>query len=169
MKKLLPIVLLFIGSGAGVGAGIYLRPAPPAETDAPTAADAQEPKKADKVKTGKGEKDKTDVVFEYVKLSNQFVIPIVRDRVVVSLVVLSLSLEVPEGTKGSVFKKEPKVRDSFLQIMFDHANIGGFDGSFTDAEMLSQLRAALLDVAQRDLGEEAVHEVLILEIARQDY
>jgi len=165
MKKLLPILLLLMGSGAGVGAGIYLRPAP---TEAPMIAEgtADDAEKTEKTDDGKGEKDSA---LEYVKLSNQFVIPIVRNRVVVSLVVLTLSLEVPEGTKEAVFKKEPKVRDSFLQVMFDHANIGGFDGSFTDALMLSQLRSALLEVAKRDLGEEAVQEVLILEIARQDY
>lgn len=160
MKKLFPLVLLLIGSGAGVGAGIYMRPAP-----APPTAD-KEVKDAAKTETGRGEKDAT---LEYVKMNNQFVVPVVSNRVVTSLVVMSLSLEVPEGTKESVFRKEPKIRDSFLQVMFDHANIGGFDGSFTDAEMLSQLRRALQEVAERDLGEGAVRDVLITEIARQDY
>ena len=65
--------------------------------------------------------------MEYVKLSNQFVVPVVKGKTVVSLVVLSLSLEVPEGQKDAVFRREPKLRDSFLQVLFDHANIGGFD------------------------------------------
>lgn len=167
MMKLLPIVLLLIGSGAGVGAGIFLRPAsePAAEM-----TDEEKAKKSDTAeKSDKKEKDSKEGGTEYVKLSNQFVVPVVKNRVVVSLVVLSLSLEVPEGTKEAVFKKEPKVRDSFLQVLFDHANVGGFDGSFTEASMLSQLRDALREVAQRDLGEEAAKDVLILEIARQDY
>ena len=165
MMKLLPIVLLLIGSGAGVGAGIFLRPAPaPVE-------DMTDKEVSDKGETAKKEdtKDEGEKVTEYVKLSNQFVVPVVKNRVVVSLVVLALSLEVPEGTKEAVFKKEPKVRDSFLQVLFDHANVGGFDGSFTEAGMLNQLRAALREVAQRDLGEDGVNDVLILEIARQDY
>lgn len=170
MKKILPIILLLIGSGAGVGAGIYLRPVPEVVPDANAdQTDEGSDKKEKKEAKGKDGKDDADKALEYVKMSNQFVVPIVRDRVVTALVVLSLSLEVPEGTKDTVFKKEPKIRDSFLQIMFDHANVGGFDGSFTDALMLSQLRMALLEVAQRDLGTDAVKKVLILEIARQDY
>lgn len=158
MKKLLPLILLLIGSGAGVGAGIYLRPTP--EPDANSVA--EKPARAAEEKENQGG-------IEYAKLSNQFVVPIVKNRVVASLVVLALSLEVPEGTKETVFKKEPKVRDSFLQVLFDHANIGGFDGSFTDAAMLNRLREALREVAQRDLGKDMVKDVLILEIARQDY
>jgi len=165
MNKILPILLLLIGSGAGVGAGIFLRPAP---ADALEASEKEPSEKAGKVDKYATDKDDPDGV-EYAKLSNQFVVPIVKNRVVVSLVVLALSLEIPEGTKEAVFKKEPKVRDSFLQILFDHANVGGFDGSFTDAEMLAQLRVALREVAQRDLGKEKVQDVLILEIARQDY
>jgi len=168
MKKLLPIVFLLIGSGAGVGAGIFLRPAP--DQARPDQVNA-ESKEGDLEKPAKEQADAENIdrALEYLKLSNQFVVPVVRDRVVTSLVVMSLSLEIPEGTKEAVFKKEPKVRDSFLQVMFDHANIGGFDGSFTDAQMLAELRHALREVAQRDLGEDAVQSVLITEIARQDY
>ena len=163
MKKLLPILLLLIGTGAGVGAGVFLRPAPEpviATTDDTDAVEQHEAADA-------GSDDATSK--EYVKLNNQFVVPIVKNRVVVALVVLALSLEVPEGTKEAVYKKEPKVRDSFLQVLFDHANLGGFDGSFTEAGMLKQLREALREVAQRDLGRKSVQDVLILEIARQDY
>lgn len=166
MKKILPVVLLLIGSGAGVGAGIYLRPTPEETPIGAENAVDDKPLTLEVAPSGKG---KPDAELEYVKLNNQFVIPIVRNRVVVSLVVLALSLEVAEGAKEAVYKKEPKLRDSFLQIMFDHANVGGFDGSFTDAAMLTQLRTALREVAQRDLGEKAVQDVLILEIARQDY
>lgn len=161
MKKLLPLVFLLIGSGAGVAAGIYLRPAPEV-LDSPELEMPNEENNDD----GMGEKD---VALEYLKMSNQFVVPVVRNGVVTSLVVMSLSLGVPEGTKEEIFRKEPKIRDSFLQVMFDHANIGGFDGSFTDASMLNQLRTALKEVAERDLGDGAVRSVLITEIARQDY
>ena len=166
MKKLLPILLLLIGSGAGVGAGIFMKPTPPEPAEL-AEGQTEDTAKSEKKKPAGDEEENGGL--EYVKLNNQFVVPIVKNRVVVSLVVLSLSLEVPEGTKEAVFKKEPKLRDSFLQVMFDHANLGGFDGSFTDAEMLSKLRVALGEVANRDLGEGAVNDVLILEIARQDY
>lgn len=161
MKKLLPLFFLFVGSGVGVAAGSYLRSVPPSDESLKTEMEAEKVTSA-----GIAEKD---VSLEYLKMSNQFVVPVVRDRIVTSLVVMSLSLELPEGTKEAVFRMEPKIRDSFLQVMFDHANIGGFDGSFTDASKLNQLRTALREVAERDLGNRAVRDVLITEIARQDY
>ena len=106
-------------------------------------------------------------VTEFVKLNNQFVIPIIRDERVASLVVLSLSLETRVPMNDAVFNREPKLRDSFLQVLFDHANMGGFNGSFTDAEMLDVLRRSLRDVARRELGSE-VENVLITDISRQD-
>jgi hypothetical protein len=171
IKKLLPVILLLIGSGAGVGAGIFLRPEPeevPVEeaTAEEAAEEKTEEKEDEKEEYGP---DNPRPAMEYVKLSNQFVVPVVKDNIVVALVVLSLSLEVPEGSKETAFRREPKLRDSFLQVLFDHANVGGFDGAFTEASNLSVLRTALREVGQKDLGADIVNDVLIMEIARQDY
>ena len=84
-----------------------------------------------------------------------------------ALVVASLSVEVTQGMTETVYAREPKLRDVFLQIMFDHANIGGFNGSFTAGQRMDILRSALLDGARSVLGSEA-RDVLITEIARQD-
>ena len=51
--------------------------------------------------------------------------------------------------------------------MFDHANAGGFRGTFTDGANLVVLRSALLEVAQSTLGD-LVSDVLIVDIVRQD-
>lgn len=162
IKKLLPILLLLIGTGGGVGAGLFLRP-PPAEPEIEVEADASEAEADSKTAEEKAPADR-----EYVKLSNQFVIPIVDRDAVQALVVLALSIEVTIGAKDTVFLREPKLRDSFLQVLFDHANLGGFDGAFTSANNLGVLRAALLEVAQKDLGS-IVTDVLISDIGRQDY
>ena len=165
MKKLLPLIFLLIGAGAGVGAGVFLRPPPPpieaeAETDGETAAE-EKPKEAE-------EDDGEPPEYEYVKLSNQFVIPIVQSGAVASMVVMSLTVEVKAGFKDQIYNREPKLRDSFLQVLFDHANVGGFRGEFTSASNLAVLRAALKEIAVRD-GGDIISDVLILEIARQDY
>ncbi|MEL6414607.1 MAG: flagellar basal body-associated FliL family protein [Pseudomonadota bacterium] len=161
IKKLLPVILLLIGAGAGVGAGIFLRPEP--ETEVMT-----EQNDPATVKTEIAEQEEEPSDREYVKMNNQFVVPIVKEDRVNSLVVLSLSIEVPAGQREAIYAKEPKLRDSFLQVLFDHANIGGFDGAFTNANNLSVLRGALREVAQKDMGEQ-ITDVLIIEIARQDY
>ncbi|UWR22368.1 flagellar basal body-associated FliL family protein [Sulfitobacter sp. S190] len=171
MKKILPVILLLLGSAAGVGAGIYLRPAAPEATAADVSGSEEKTHTGEDHATGDDHTADApnDGAVEYVKLENQFVVPIVDSQRVNALVILSLSVEVPAGGKEIIYEKQPKLRDSFLQILFDHANVGGFDGSFTNAVTLGRLRTALKEIAQRDLGKEAVSDILIIEIARQDY
>lgn len=160
ITKLIPLIMLLVGAGAGVGAGIFLRPTPDPEDTSAAAAAVAAPIPADA--------DQTASNREYVKMNNQFVVPVVKGDTVDALVVLSLSLEVPAGQKESIYSREPKLRDSFLQVLFDHANVGGFDGAFTNANNLAVLRSALREVAQKDMGDQ-ITDVLIIEIARQDY
>ncbi|MEP1767149.1 MAG: flagellar basal body-associated protein FliL [Sulfitobacter sp.] len=174
MKKLLPLIFLLIGVGGGIGAGISLRPAAvseiadeAAQTDV-SEVDSEENHEVDHG-TDAGDEGEELIESEFVKLHNQFVVPIVKAEKVVALMVLALSVEVPLGQALVVQKREPKLRDSFLRVLFDHANIGGFEGNFTDAEVLGRLRTSLSEAAQKDLGEEVALDVLIEEIARQDY
>ena len=71
------------------------------------------------------------------------------------------------GAAAEVYKVEPKLRDEFLQVMFDHANSGGFSGTYTDGANLLLLRKALLESAKGVL-KDLVSDVLIVEIVRQD-
>lgn len=162
LNKILPLVFLFIGVGAGVGAGVFLRP----EAEEPLVVEEIVTKKV-KIQTDNAP-PKPELAREYVKMNNQFVVPVVNADSVQALVVLSLSLEVPAGQKDAIYSREPKLRDSFLQVMFDHANLGGFDGAFTNANNLDVLRNALREAAQKDMGKQ-ISDVLIVEIARQDY
>ena len=172
INKILPLILLLVGGGAGVGAGIFLRPEPePIEHAAlKEGEDHQGEKHADEKEPSKDAEDEEDgpPTSEYVKMNNQFVIPVVDEENVVALVVVSLSVEVVVGQKNAVYEHEPKLRDSFLQVLFNHANRGGFDGAFTKPTKMKELRRALFEVAYRDIGEVA-KDVLILEMARQDY
>ena len=87
MKFVLPLVMLMIGVGAGVGAGVYMRPSSHPETDthaeeAPPAQEAHDTAH-DERHTGHGSGE-----VEYVKLNNQFVVPIVKERDVAAMVPL---------------------------------------------------------------------------------
>ena len=84
-----------------------------------------------------------------------------------ALVVLAISLEVDLGLREQVFALEPKLRDGFLGVLFDHANAGGFDGVFTTSDNLRALRVALHEVALASLGR-GVRQVLIIDLVRQD-
>lgn len=161
MRKLLPIILLVLGVGGGMGAGLLLRP----QSDTAKLPACEPVEKADMHDAGDGHSD--TALPEYVKLNNQFVIPVVdRDRVA-SMIVLSLSIEARAGAREGIFAREPKLRDVFLQVLFDHANVGGFRGTFTTNGNMTSLRNALLDAAKGVMGDE-VTDILITDIARQD-
>lgn len=179
MKILLPLVLLLLGTGGGVGAGLALRPGPappPADiadgTDADTGLPAGDADAAPLVPAAESAEDPaTDerpaaVSTDYIKLNNQFVVPIVAREKIEAVIVMSLSLEVPSGQSEAVYRHEPKLRDAFLQVMFDHANMGGFAGVFTDTARLDALRAGLLDVASQILDDE-IESILITDFVRQ--
>ncbi|MGP6088715.1 flagellar basal body-associated protein FliL [Antarctobacter jejuensis] len=168
LRKLLPVLLALIGTGAGVGAGLFLMPAQEPVKAEETDPHAEPKEEESHAKADTHEKDDPSAsASEYVKLNNQFVIPIMGKERVEALVVASLSVEVSTGGSATVYQKEPKLRDVFLQVLFDHANIGGFDGPFTAGDRMDILRSALFDAARSVLGAE-VKDVLITEIARQD-
>ncbi|WP_333683178.1 flagellar basal body-associated protein FliL [Pontibaca methylaminivorans] len=153
-KRFLPFLLIPLGILSGAGAAVFLA-AP--EEDAQAAVPD----------TDEADEDIPAAGLEYVKLNNQFVIPVVsRDRIS-SLVVLSLSIEITAGQRARVFEQEPKLRDAFLRVLFDHANIGGFNGPFTQEDRLGPLRTALREAARAELGKD-VRNVLIVDILRQD-
>ena len=159
MRKLVPVILIMIGLAAGLGAGMFLRPA----SIATAAQEAGEHSAA-----GIGEESKTAAqAADFVKMPNQFIVPIVEKGRITSLVIVTLSLEVAPGGTEQVFAQEPKLRDGMLQLLFDHANIGGFRGSFTESDNLVILRRGLTEVAQTILGK-IVRNVLITDIIRQD-
>lgn len=157
MKRfLLPLILILIGAGGGIGAGLFLRPPPEPlpEGEAAHAEAEEEPLPPEEQP-------------EYVKMSNQFIIPLMTDGRVDSIVVMALSLEVKPGSAEAVYAVEPKLRDTFLQILFDHANSGGFRGSFTESITLDRLRTQLLEATGKIMPD-VISDVLITDIGRQD-
>lgn len=209
MRKLLPVILIFLGLAVGAGAGIALQPRPAAESHAATGSDAaaadhgtsddatgdhgaapSSDAHADEAAPGgddhgaaakpvddgsievvggadDGHGGSASGGMEYVKLSNQFVVPLVENGQVESMMVLTLSLEVKVGGGDAVYAREPKLRDALLQVLFDHANADGFRGRFIDAEAMQPLRRALREAAMKVLPD-TVNDVLISDIVRHD-
>lgn len=107
---------------AGSAPGPFLRPAPEAGDHA---AEGSEPAPAgghggtateDAEASGHADEPE-DGAPEYVKMNNQFVVPVVEGGRVAAMVVLSLSLEVDAGNTEAVYQREPKLRDVFLQAL----------------------------------------------------
>lgn len=190
MRMLLPVLLLLVGVGGGVGAGLVLGggdASPPTEDHADGGHDessedghedehsedddhgGEDHAAGDDQETGDPPRvEQTGQGTEFVRLNNQFVVPIVRNGSVRSLVVMGLTVEVTTGLNSEVFNQEPRLRDSFLRVLFAHANAGGFDGVFTEAAAMAPLREGLREAAQSVLGRADAFDVLITDITRQD-
>ncbi|MEI4488384.1 flagellar basal body-associated protein FliL [Frigidibacter sp. MR17.14] len=173
MALLLPLILVIFGLGAGVGAGLLLRPAP---APVPESAGLGEglPPCGPAVQAGAeggheaaAKEGEEEVKNSFVKFNNQFVVPVVTGERVSALVILSLALEVPESKAEEARTLEPKFRDAFLRVLFDHANQGGFEGAFTGSNNMKILHTALLESARGIMGEDAI-DVLISDYMRQD-
>lgn len=151
-----PFAALAVGFAAGAGGGWFLAPAPEAADDT---AQELEPLPFEPAEPG--------AQAEFAGLGNQFVVPVVRDGTVRALVLLSVTLEVADGGSATVHSIEPRLRDAFLQVLFDHANAGGFDDRFTQNDRMSLLRQGLREAAHRLLGP-ILRDVLIVDIVRQE-
>ena len=160
LRKLLPIVFLILGTSAGIGAAIFTSPAEVAE-NAPAETDDQP------LAENTTDDDTKSENVEFVRLNNQFVVPLVKGDKVDAMVVVSLSIETRAGMSEKIFAHEPKLRALFLRVLFDHANMGGFRGAFTQSDTMDLLRTALRETAQKEMGKD-VFDVLIVDIARQD-
>lgn len=154
MLKILPFLFLLAGTGLGIGAATVMeKPADDTEVE--------------DLKPDLRNEDQAAGETEFVKISNQFVVPIIKGDRVASMIVLSLSLETSPGFEEAVFLREPKLRDAFLRVLFDHSNMDGFRGAFTQSGTLELLKTGLREAAQKELGPD-VRDVLIMDIARQD-
>lgn len=174
LGKLVPVLMLILGVGAGVGAGIALGGKEPSDNthgeaaDHPVETDSHaQPKDSHASAAHDDAHGAVPGGNEYVKMSKPFVVPLVGNDRITGLATVTLSLEVKGGFSENFFTKEPKLRDGFLRVLFDHANIGGFDGAFTRPGALDPLRVALLESARMAFDDQIV-EVLIVDIARQD-
>ncbi len=152
MGKIVAVILILLGIGGGAFAGLTLRPAIEMEEDDDLVA---EPVVAPPVESLG--------VFE---LPGHFMVPVIAETGIHSVMVIALALEIDEAFEARVAANVPRLRDALLQVMFDHSNTGGFDGTFTSQTSLGQLRRSLLEAGQKTLGRETVHRVLITEIMR---
>lgn len=145
------MLLVLIGIGAGIGAGLYLRPDPPALAD------------EEEVLARMLANSEPLGSFDF---ANQFMVPLVVDGRIAGTMVLRIALELPESQRPLVEAQATRLRDALLQVMFDHANSGGFEGAFTDHGPLGVLRRSLLEAALAITGPGTVNRVLITDILR---
>lgn len=157
-----------------------------AASDLHDAAPEKHAEKAEKKKGGKADKkgakkkekksgdhggghggDTDEAAYGYMKFSRQFVVPVIGEAGVSSLIVLDINLEVPPSETETIYLQEPKLRDSLLATLLALSNNGAFSNRLLDQANLDAVRAKLLESARAIIGDSA-QNVLILNVTRQD-
>lgn len=169
--KILVFILAPLGLLGGLAAGHFAAPAPieepPAEEVVGEAATTEGDAHADPAPAPRRHEPKPEGESDYAKLDKHFVVPIVEEETVSSLVVVTMAIEVDKGATEMVYLHEPKLRDEFLSVLFNHGRSGAFQGGFTEKRNLDDLRASLNEAATYVLGD-AARQVLLTSIVKQD-
>lgn len=170
MKQFVPSIVALLAIVAGGGAAHFLT----SGSSADAAVDAHkedrhaEPKK-EKAGHGKADKhgksDGSEVT--YYKFSREFVVPMIENDRVQSLVILNLNLEVDTSISQELFSKEPVLRDNIMTTLVKLSSGGRTLNSITDVDNYETLRAMILANLQNEVPE-GIRNVLILDMARQD-
>ena len=136
-------------------------------------AKASKPDKKDG-KDGKDDKDGKDgkegdaaPAVIYYKFTREFVVPIIRNGRVSSLVILNLNLEADASMERKLYDMEPKLRDNIMTTLITLSNDGTTFESMTSVKNYESIRSLVL----QNLGsvvKEGITNVLIVDLAKQD-
>lgn len=173
IRKLLPVLMIVVAGIAGLFAGNILRgdadaKTDHAKTDGETHATDTAPDAGHGIETAKADHKSTDGAgIAYFRFPSQFFVPVMHGDRLDGMMVLTLTVEMPQEVQEDVFKQEFRLRDAFLRTLLIHANTGGFDGNYTIEPRMRRLREALMKTADEVSGGQ-ITDVLIEDIARQD-
>ncbi|WP_340693077.1 flagellar basal body-associated FliL family protein [Hyphomonas sp.] len=123
-------------------------------------------------KDSHGKKDSHGAVVsssgvEYFKFTREFVVPIMRESRVESLVILNINLEVDASEIQRLFSMEPKIRDNIMTTLIELSNDGATLDSIATLENYESIRSTVLLNLQKILPD-GIRNVLIVDMAKQD-
>lgn len=103
----------------------------------------------------------------YFKFSREFVVPVVSQGRVTSLVILNLNLEADASLSQKLFEMEPKLRDNIMTTLITISNDGKTFESMTDVENYETIRSMVMMNLESVMAT-GIHNVLIVDLAKQD-
>ncbi|MEM6410077.1 MAG: hypothetical protein AAF683_00920 [Pseudomonadota bacterium] len=104
--------------------------------------------------------------YEYFSFSREFVVPLMNNGAVESLVLLNLNLEVTPNTSSELFSIEPKLRDNVMSTLITLSNDGITLAEPTRVDSYETIRSLVL-ANLKDSVSEDIQNVLIVDIAKQ--
>ncbi len=169
MKLMIAAVLVFFCSLAGAFGASLLRPAPSSPPGAENPMDGSEARptaeKPSMEATLSESYESSDSM--YFKFSREFVVPIMRQGDVESLVIINMSIEADPGVSDTLFRMEPKLRDNIMTTLIELSHETDSLQNFADVQNYETLRSAVLYGLQ-ELVPEGIRNILIVDIGRQN-
>lgn len=182
LNKIIPAVVVIVGAIAG-GFGAQMLSGSPAEATA-DASEVEGDSKDEKAKDDYGgDKDKKKDAkagdygdqkggdyggaTTYFKFSREFVVPLMRDDKVKSLVILNINIEVDANATAGLFAQEPKLRDNIMMSLIELSHDGVTLDNITDVESFETIRSVLVKNLKK-IAPEGIKNVLILDVGKQE-
>lgn len=126
----------------------------------------KEKKKDSHGSDGHGEESAESEVY-YFKFTREFVVPIIREGRVHSLIILNLNLEADGSIASNLQSMEPKLRDNIMTSLITLSNDGTTFESITSVENYELIRSTVMDNLQSVVAS-GINNVLIVDMAKQD-
>jgi len=116
---------------------------------------------------GHGKESSASSEVVYYKFSREFIVPIIRESRVQSLVILNLNLEADASISQKLFEMEPKLRDNIMTTLITLSNDGTTFEAMTNVENYESIRSLVLKNLQSVMST-GINNVLIVDLAKQD-
>lgn len=131
-------------------------------------AEKEKPKGDKHAKSGEhGKESAASGSVAYYKFSREFVVPLIENGRVSSLVILNINLEIDASASGKLFSMEPALRDNIMTTLISLANDGRTFQTLSNIESYESMRALVLMNLRKSVPD-GIRNVLILDMARQD-
>lgn len=105
--------------------------------------------------------------MNYFRFSREFVVPLMRNERVASLVILNISLETDTTVTDKMFLMEPKLRDNIMTTLVHLSNDGSTLSALTSVDNYERVRGMILNNLE-NVVPSGIQNVLILDAAKQD-
>ena len=122
-------------------------------------------KKADDHGGGHGSEASADI--QYFTFSREFVVPIMANQRVDSLVILNINLEAQSSVMEKLFSVKPKLRDNIMTTLVSLSNDGQTLVEPTSVDSYETIRSVIL-MNLNSVVATGIENVLIMDLAKQD-
>lgn len=180
MKSIITAVIVGVGAAAGTFGASMLKGSPEAPSghdmadkaddhagDKHDAGHGEAKPKPKKGKDGHGKESKSDGSTSFFSFSREFVVPLLTDGQVDSLVIINISLEVSPELSSKLFSMEPKLRDNIMTTLVGLSSDDETFRQLTTVRNYENIRSLVLANLRDEISRD-IESVLIMDIARQD-